>query len=93
MILRWHRQLVARRWTTQPTRPKFTAAFDAAFTATGVDVLKTPVRTPRANAVAERFVGTIRRELPDRLLIINQRHGAAVLREYSTTTTPACRVP
>ena len=37
---------------------------------------------PRANAIAERFVGTIRRELLDRILIVNQRHAAAVLHEY-----------
>ena len=36
----------------------------------------------RANAIAERFVGSIRRELLDRILIINQRHGASVLRQY-----------
>jgi putative transposase len=61
---------------------KFTAAFDAAFTAIDVGIIRTPVRAPGANAIAERFVGSIRRELLDRLLIINQRHAAAVLREY-----------
>jgi putative transposase len=61
---------------------KFTAAFDAVFTAIDIRIVKTPVRAPRANAIAERFVGTIRRELLDRLLIINQRHAAAVLREF-----------
>ena len=61
---------------------KFTPAFDAAFAAVGIQIVKSPVRAPRANAIAERFVGTIRRELLDRLLIINQRHAAAVLREF-----------
>ena len=61
---------------------KFTAAFDTVFTATDIQIIKTPVRAPRANALAERFVGTLRRELLDRFLIINQRHAAAVLRQY-----------
>ena len=61
---------------------KFTTAFDAVFTAIGATVLKTPVRAPRANAIAERFVGTIRRELLDRILVINQQHAKALLCEY-----------
>jgi transposase InsO family protein len=60
----------------------FTASFDAVCTAIDIKVIKTPVRAPRANAIAERFVGTVRRELPDRVLIINQPRAAAVLREF-----------
>ncbi len=61
---------------------KFTTAFDAVFTAIDIRIVRTPVRAPRANAIAERFVGTIRRELLDRLLIINRQHAEAVLREF-----------
>jgi putative transposase len=61
---------------------KFTASFDAVFTAVDIRIVRTPVRAPRANAIAERFVGTVRRELLDQFLIVNQRHAAAVLREF-----------
>jgi putative transposase len=61
---------------------KFPAAFDAVFRAAGVRVVRTPVRAPRANAVAERWVGTVRRECLDWLLILGQRHLEQVLSEY-----------
>lgn len=61
---------------------KFSSVFDAVFTAAGVQILVTPVRAPRANAIAERFVGSLRRELLDRILILNRRHAVAVLTEY-----------
>jgi putative transposase len=61
---------------------KFTAAFDTVFADAGIEVLRTPVRAPRANAYAERWVGTVRRELLDRMLILGRRHLQAVLREY-----------
>jgi hypothetical protein len=63
---------------------KFTAAFDTVFTAAGIDVIRTPPQAPRANAFAERRVGTARRECTDRILIANQRHLITVLREYTT---------
>jgi putative transposase len=62
---------------------KFSAAFDAVFTATDIRIIKTPVQAPRANAIAERFIGSVRRELLDRILITNQRHAATVLGEYA----------
>jgi putative transposase len=53
---------------------KFTAVFDAVFASEGMRVLRTPVRAPRANAIAERWIGTVRRELLDRILITNRQH-------------------
>jgi putative transposase len=61
---------------------KFPAAFDAVFRAQGVQIVRTPVRAPRANAVAEHWVGTVRRECLDWLLILGQRHLEQVHREY-----------
>jgi hypothetical protein len=61
---------------------KFTRAFDTVFNAEGIRVINTPVRAPKANAVAERFVGTIRRECLDWLLIANRRHLHRVLGEF-----------
>lgn len=52
------------------------------FTAADVSIIKTPVRAPRANAIAQRFIGSIRRELLDGILITNQQHATAVPREY-----------
>jgi putative transposase len=61
---------------------KFSRVFDTVFTSAGVQIVLTPIRAPRANAIAERFVGSLRRELLDRILIVNQRHANAVLSEY-----------
>jgi putative transposase len=62
---------------------KFTAAFDAVFTAADIYIIRTPIRAPRANAIAEHFIGTLRRECLDHLLITGPRHLTAVLREYT----------
>lgn len=62
---------------------KFTSAFDTVFAAADVEIIRTPVRAPRANAIAERFVGTVRREVVDHILIINQHDAATVLREFA----------
>jgi Integrase core domain len=62
---------------------KFTAAFNGVFTGNGTRVIKTPVRSPQANSFAERFVGTLRREWLDYLLILGERHLRQVLAEYA----------
>jgi transposase len=60
----------------------FTASFDAVFQAAGTRILRSAVRVPRMNAICERLVGTLRRELLDRVLILGERHLHAVLIEY-----------
>jgi len=61
---------------------QFTDSFDAVFTAEGIRVLLSPPQAPRANAICERMIGTLRRELFDRLLVVNERHLRQVLTEY-----------
>ena len=62
---------------------KFPASFDAVFASEAITIVKTPPRTPNANAVAERAVRSIRAECLDRLLIVNQAHLRSVLAEYA----------
>ena len=61
---------------------KFTDAVDAVFAGADIRIIRTPIRAPRANAIAERFIGTLRRECLDHLLITGPRHFAAVSQEY-----------
>src|SRR6266567_268665 len=61
---------------------QFTGSFDAVFKADGVRVLASPPQAPRANAICERVIGTLRRELLDRLLIVSEHHLRRVLTGY-----------
>jgi putative transposase len=61
---------------------KFTAAFDAVFATDGMHIITSPVQAPQANAVCERLIGTLRREVLDRLLILNHTHLMKILNEY-----------
>jgi putative transposase len=61
---------------------KFTAAFDAVFTAVSARIIKTPIKAPCANAIAERWIASARHECLDRMLITGERHLRLVLGEY-----------
>jgi transposase InsO family protein len=61
---------------------KFTSSFDEVFHSEGIRIIRTPVRAPRVNAFAERFVGTVRRECLDRMLIFHRRQLEVVLATF-----------
>jgi putative transposase len=66
----------------------FTASFDAVFQVTGTRILRTAVQAPRMNATCERLVGTLRRELLDRVLILSEPHLRAILTVWVPRTVP-----
>jgi hypothetical protein len=70
------------RFLVRDRGSNFTRSFDAVFHATGTTILRTAVQAPRMNAICERPAGTLRRELPDRSLILGEAHPRAVLAEY-----------
>ncbi len=82
LFLRAGDGLAGRKCLIRDRDTKFTGPFDEVFATEGVDVIKTPVRAPKANACAERFVGTVRRECLDWTLVLGRRHLESVLDEY-----------
>jgi putative transposase len=74
--------LFARRFLIRDRDTKFTRVFDDVFRGQGIRVIPTPVRAPQANAYAERWVGTVRRECLDWILIFGRRHLEVVLQTY-----------
>jgi len=71
------------RFLIRDRNRKFTSVFDEVFAGSGTRIIKTPVRSPRANSFAERYVGTLRRECLDHLLIHGERHLRRILAEYA----------
>ena len=61
---------------------KYGPEFDRLAAASGIEVIRTPIRAPRANAVCERFLGSVRRECVDHVLVLGERHLRRVLAEY-----------
>jgi putative transposase len=74
----------AFRFLVRDRAGQFTTAFDGVMADAGIDIVKIPLRCPRANCFAERFVLTARTELTDRIMIFGERHLRTVLAEYST---------
>ena len=74
----------APRFLIRDNDGKFGAQFARVAATTRIDIVRTPIRAPRANAIVERFLGSVRRECLDHVLILSERHLLRVLRAYST---------
>jgi putative transposase len=74
--------LTPLRFLIRDRDSKFTRSFDTVVQSEGIEIIRTPVRAPKANAIAERFVRTVRSECLDWFLILNRRHRKRVLRVF-----------
>ncbi len=84
------------RFLVRDRAGQFTETFDAVLADAGIEAVKIPPRSPRANAFAERFVLTARAEVTDRMLIFGQRHLRTILAQYEgryKRTTPPSQPP
>jgi putative transposase len=75
-------RLETLRFLVHDRDPLFAAAFGEVFTSEGLRIIATLPQTPRMNAICERVIGTLRREILDRLLVLGECHLALMLREY-----------
>ena len=82
LLLRYGHQLADARALVRDRGSQFIDAFDEIFRTERMKILKTPVRTPVANAFAERWIGTLRRELLDRTIIWNRRQLNKLVVDY-----------
>jgi transposase InsO family protein len=82
LVMDLDERLGTLRFLIHDRDPLFTIAFAEVLKTEGLRIVTTLPRTPRMNAVCERVIGTLRRELLDRVLILNERHLDLMLREY-----------
>ena len=83
LVMELGARVEALRFLVRDRDTKFIAAFDEVFRADDVRIIKAPPQAPRANAICERIIGTLRRELLDRMLVYNERHLSKILTEYA----------
>jgi transposase InsO family protein len=83
LLMRLDDEGVHARFLIRDRDSKFTRDFDEVFRSEGIRVIRAPVRAPRARAHAERWVGSLRRECLDRLLILGRRHLEHVVDAYA----------
>src|SRR5258708_10038240 len=81
-LIDFGQRAASARFLIRDRASQFTDTFDAVFAAAGIRILLSPPQAPRANAICERMIGTLRREVLDRMLITNERHLNQVLTEY-----------
>jgi putative transposase len=80
LVVRW--DCVPFRFLIRDRDSKYAGGFDEVLASEGVEVIRTPIRAPLANAFAERFVGTLRRKCLDRILIFGRGHLESILQSY-----------
>jgi putative transposase len=82
LLMDFGQQAAAIKFLIRDRAGQFTESFDSVFKAQGIRILASPPQAPRANGVCERMIGTLRRELFDRLPIVNEEHQRRILTEY-----------
>jgi len=83
LLMELERRAGRFRFLIRDRAGQFTQAFDAVLAATGIEVVKSPPRSPSANAYAERWVRTVRSEVTDRMLVTGPRHLHAIMDRYA----------
>ena len=82
LVLKTEEATTERKYLLHDRDALFAPSFDRVFRSEGLRVIKTPVQAPRANAICERWIGSLRRECLDWILIVHRRQLEAVVQEY-----------